>query len=115
MVSAAKDMINYAKVIFARIFQVLNMPTTEQYAIRMQSVCNPYAMRTQSSDDPPSTSSIPDLNPLNPLDVNNDGFVSPIDALLVINFINSGADNHVTTKVVSAGVFWMSIGITSSL
>jgi len=34
-------------------------------------------------------------NPLNPLDVNDDGQVSPIDALLTINFLNSNPGNPV--------------------
>jgi len=32
-------------------------------------------------------------NPINRFDVNNDGFVSPIDALLVINYINANIPN----------------------
>jgi hypothetical protein len=43
--------------------------------------------------DPPVTSSTIDTNPLHrtasPLDVNGDGSISPIDALLVINILNN--------------------------
>ena len=42
-------------------------------------------------DPPVASSSLPSLtNSLNPLDVNNDGSVSPIDALIVINQLNTG-------------------------
>ncbi len=53
--------------------------------------------------DPPvtpggSTSvSFPSSNPTNPLDVNNDGFVTPIDALLVINEINTNGSHALDT------------------
>ncbi len=35
-------------------------------------------------------------NAANPLDVNNDGFVSPIDALVIINALNSGGSRALT-------------------
>lgn len=38
----------------------------------------------------PGTDQAPDQNPLHPMDVNNDGFVAPIDSLLIINYINAG-------------------------
>jgi hypothetical protein len=42
-------------------------------------------------DPPVASSSLPSLtNSVNPLDVNNDGFVSPVDALIVINQLNTG-------------------------
>ncbi|MBC7854411.1 MAG: hypothetical protein IAF94_13340 [Pirellulaceae bacterium] len=53
--------------------------------------------------DPPvtpggSTSvSFPSSNPHNPLDVNNDGDISPIDALLVINEINANGSHALGT------------------
>ena len=43
--------------------------------------------------DPPLTSAIDDApftNPQDPLDVNNDGNISPLDALLIINMLNAG-------------------------
>ncbi|MEZ6135389.1 MAG: tandem-95 repeat protein [Pirellulaceae bacterium] len=45
---------------------------------------------TISISDPPPP---PHQNPINRLDVNADGFVSPIDALLIINLINSFPSN----------------------
>ncbi len=40
-------------------------------------------------------------NPQGSLDVNADGFVSPIDALLLINYLNSGADPFLPTAGVT--------------
>ncbi len=42
-------------------------------------------------------------NPLNDLDVNGDGFVSPIDALRIINFINRYKDNPFFTGAPNFG------------
>jgi hypothetical protein len=42
--------------------------------------------------DPPTTTTVPNLiltNPVNPLDVNNDDVISPLDALLIINMLDS--------------------------
>jgi VCBS repeat-containing protein len=41
----------------------------------------------------------PFQNPRNPLDVNNDGFVSPIDALLLTNEINANGSHALTTAL----------------
>ncbi len=53
--------------------------------------------------DPPVTpggstsTSYPSSNPSNPLDVNNDGSISPVDALLVINEINANGSHALET------------------
>ncbi len=44
----------------------------------------------------------PYSNPSNRLDVNNDGFVSPIDALQVLNFLNLNGTTQLTLPVSSA-------------
>jgi hypothetical protein len=49
-----------------------------------------------SSDEPTAPASIVpprvQQNPVNPLDVNNDGVVTPMDALLIVNDLNNGAE-----------------------
>ncbi len=44
----------------------------------------------------------PYSNPSNRLDVNNDGFVSPIDALQVLNFLNLNGTTQLTLPVATA-------------
>ena len=38
----------------------------------------------------PGSDQAPDQSSLHPMDTNNDGFVSPSDALLIINYMNAG-------------------------
>lgn len=38
----------------------------------------------------PGSGQAPDQNPAHPMDTNNDGFVSPSDSLVIINYINAG-------------------------
>ncbi|MGI8980394.1 MAG: dockerin type I domain-containing protein [Pirellulaceae bacterium] len=62
-----------------------------------------FGMPILGNFDPPVTpggrpgASFPSSNPSNPLDVNNDGFVTPIDALLVINEINANGSHTLET------------------
>src|SRR2546421_462790 len=63
---------------------------------RTRSTSTPIAMAWPpilDNFDPPvaATSSVPQTNLVNPLDVNRDGSVSSIDALLVINQLNAGS------------------------
>ncbi len=44
-------------------------------------------------------------NPTRSLDVNNDGFISPIDALIVINYLNRGGDTFLPDSGVSTPPF----------
>jgi Dockerin type I domain len=68
---------------------------------------NAAALPIVGNFDPPTTSSLPsspDMNSMNPLDVNNDGVVSPIDALLVINQINTGASDQLIISTFTVAV-----------
>ena len=38
-------------------------------------------------------------NPFETLDVNHDGFVSPLDALIVVNLLNAGLPSGLTAEV----------------
>lgn len=53
------------------------------------SVASAVTTVTITISDPPPP---PHQNPINPSDVNADGFVSPIDVLLIVNFINANGN-----------------------
>jgi len=58
--------------------------------------------------DPPTDSiafSDPDTNVRNPLDVDNDSLITPLDALLVINYLNSRERTEATTSGYSMAPF----------
>ena len=48
----------------------------------------------------------PRRNPLNPLDVNGDGLVSAIDALLIINEINKNGAHEIPSTTAAIAPFW---------
>ena len=54
-------------------------------------------------------------NPVNPLDVNGDGVISPIDALLVINYLNSHPAETVLPPTYSAGSAYLDVLGTGSV
>jgi hypothetical protein len=53
-----------------------------------------YATLRQMLIDAAMTSQKPWRNPIDPLDVNNDGHVAPLDVLIIINMLNSPEGSH---------------------